>query len=95
MNLNSLKKLSGDASFRNFYRNKNSILVYCKKEKKSNLLIYDAVNKILLKNKILAPKLLSENYYKNYMEIEDFGDLTVLKNFKKKKLIKFIITKKF
>ena len=85
MNLNSLKKLSGDASFRNFYRNKNSILVYCKKEKKNNLLIYDAVNKILLKNKILAPKLLSENYYKNYMEIEDFGDLTVLKNFKKKK----------
>ena len=95
MNLNSLKKLSGDASFRNFYRNKNSILVYCKKEKKSNLLIYDAINKILLKNKILAPKLLSENYYKNYMEIEDFGDLTLLKNFKKKKLIKFIITKKF
>ena len=85
MNLNSLKKLSGDASFRNFYRNKNSILVYCKKEKKSNLLIYDAINKILLKNKILAPKLLSENYSKNYMEIEDFGDLTVFKNFKKKK----------
>ena len=94
MNLNSLKKLSGDASFRNFYRNENSILVYCKKEKKSNLLNYDAVNKILLKNKILAPKLLSENYFKNYMEIEDFGDLTVFKKFKKKKINKIHYYKK-
>ena len=59
MNLNKLKKISGDASFRVFYRNKNSVLVYCNKEKKSNLLIYDAVNKILTKNKVLAPRLLS------------------------------------
>ena len=86
MKLNQYKKLSGDASFRNFYRNKDSVIVYCKKEKKSNLLIYDAVNKILLKNKILAPKLLIENFNKNYIEIEDFGDLTVFKKFKKKKL---------
>ena len=39
MNLNKLKKLSGDASFRSFYRKKNnkqtSILVFCKKQKKS------------------------------------------------------------
>ena len=34
MNLNKLKKISGDASFRVFYRNKNSVLVYCNKEKK-------------------------------------------------------------
>ncbi len=86
MNLNSFKKLSGDASIRNFYRNKNSILVYCKKEKKNNLLFYDAVNKILLKNKILAPKLLSENYLQNFIQIEDFGDLTVFKKLKKKKI---------
>ena len=37
MNLNNLKKLSGDASFRSFYRKKNnkqtSILVFCKKQK--------------------------------------------------------------
>ena len=84
MNLNQFKKLSGDASFRNFYRNKSSVIVHCKKEKKNNLLIYDAINKILLKNKILAPKLLSEKYIKNYIEIEDFGDLTVYKKFKKK-----------
>ena len=40
MNLNKLKKLSGDASFRNFYRSKNSIIVYCVRNKKSNLLIF-------------------------------------------------------
>ena len=94
MKLNSLKKLSGDASFRNFYRNKNSVLVYCKKDKKSNLLIYDAVNKILLKNKVLAPKLVSENYLKNYIEIEDFGDSTVFKKLKKKNIKKFYYYKK-
>jgi len=33
MNLNNLKKLSGDASFRNFYRSKSSIIVYCEKNK--------------------------------------------------------------
>ena len=94
MNLNLYKKLSGDASFRSFYRNKESVIVYCKKEKKSNLLIYDAVNKILLKNKILAPKLLFENYNKNYIAIEDFGDLTVFEKFKKKKSNKIFYFKK-
>ena len=85
MKLKQYKKLSGDASFRSFYRTKESVLVYCKKQKRSNLLIYDAVNKILLKNKILVPKLISENYNKNYIEIQDFGDLTLFKKFKKKK----------
>jgi len=94
MNLNKFKKLSGDASFRIFYRNKMSVIVYCKKEKKSNLLIYDAVNKILLRNEILAPQLLSENYSKNYIEIEDFGDLTVFKKFKKKNTNKIYYYKK-
>ena len=85
MNLSKLKKLSGDASFRNFYRKKNSVFVYCKKEKKSNLLIYDAINKILNKNNIKAPKLISQNYKKNYIEIEDLGDLTFLNILNKKK----------
>ena len=84
MNLNKLKKLSGDASFRNFYRSKNSIIVYCVKNKKSNLLDYDAINKILIKKKVIAPSLISQNYKKNYIEIEDFGDLTVFEKFKKK-----------
>ncbi len=85
MNLNKLKKLSGDASFRNFYRSKNSIIVYCVKNKKSNLLDYDAVNKILIKKKVIAPSLISQHYKENYIEIEDFGDLTVFEKFKKKK----------
>ena len=67
MNLtNNLKLLSGDASFRKFYRKKNnkksSLVVFSKKEKKINLLIYDGINKILIKNKIKEPNLLSQNY---------------------------------
>tara|TARA_Y200000002_G_C22652085_1_gene651826 strand:+ start:172 stop:1107 length:936 start_codon:yes stop_codon:yes gene_type:complete len=85
MNLNHYKKLSGDASFRFFYRSNNSVIVYSKKEKKINLLIYDAINRLLLKNKINAPKLLKENYDKNHIEIEDLGDKTVLKTLKKKR----------
>ena len=50
-------------------KNKNytSIVVFAKKEKFKNLLVYDAINKIFNKNKILAPKLYKENYFKNYM----------------------------
>ncbi len=94
MNLSKLKKLTGDASFRNFYRGKNNILVHCEKNKKSNLLEYDAVNKILIKKNILAPKLISQNYKNNYIEIEDFGDLTVFKKFKKKSTNKKVYYKK-
>ena len=89
MNLNNLTKLSGDASFRQFYRSNKSIIVLCKKEKKSNLLIYDAINKILIKNKIKAPKLLNQNYKNNLIEIEDLGDISIyykLKNVKINKL---------
>ena len=94
MNLNKLKKLTGDASFRNFYRGKKNIIVHCKKNKKSNLLEYDAVNKILIKKNIIAPKLISQNYKNNYIEIEDFGDLTVFKKFQKKSINKKIYYKK-
>ena len=94
----SLKKLKGDASLRTFFRNKknnsSSIIVYANKNKRSNLLIYDSINQILLKNNILAPKLLSENYSKNYIEIEDFGNLTIFDLFKKKKVNKSLIFKK-
>ena len=85
MNLNHYKKLSGDASFRSFYRSNKSVIVYSKKDPKINLLIYDAINQLLLKNKINAPKLLKENYDKNYIEIEDLGDETILSTLKKKK----------
>ena len=81
LNFKELKEIKGDASFRKFFRNKNnrSIVVYAKKEKVKNLLIYDAVNKILNKNKILAPKLINQNYKNNYIEVEDFGDNTLYK----------------
>ena len=83
----TLKKIKGDASLRSFYRKKNSkknsIIVYSTKEKKKNLLIYDAINSLLIKNKILAPKLYKENYKKNFIEIEDFGDDTIFKLLKK------------
>jgi len=82
-----LNKIKGDASFRSFYRKINnkrsSIIVYATKEKEKNLLIYDAINKLLIDNKILAPKLYKENYKKNFIEIEDFGDDTVFKLLKK------------
>ena len=82
-----LKKIKSDASFRSFYRKtnnkRNSIIVYAKKEKEKNLLIYDAINSLLIENKILAPKLYKENYKKNFIEIEDFGDDTVFKLLKK------------
>jgi len=91
-----LKKIKGDASFREFYRNREnkSIIVISKKEKLKNLLIYDAINKILIKNKILAPNLLSENYIKNYIEINDFGDQTLFQILKNKKNNKYVIFKK-
>ena len=94
----NIKKLKGDASHRIFYRKINkdssSILVFAKKDKKSNLLNYDAVNRILIKNNILAPKLLNENYSKNFIEIQDFGDQTIFDLFKKKKVQKLLIFKK-
>jgi len=83
----TLKKIKGDASFRSFYRKKNnkknSIIVYAMKEKEKNLLIYDAINSLLIKNKILAPKLYKESYKQNFIEIEDFGDDTIFKLLKK------------
>ena len=90
-----LKKIKGDASFRKFYRNhqNKSIVVFSKKEKIKNLLIYDAINKILLGNNILAPKLLSENYSKNYIEIEDFGDQSIFSMLNKSKVNKLKIFK--
>ena len=94
----NFKKLDGDASSRIFYRLKrkktSSIIVYSNKEKKSNLLNYDSINKILIKNEILAPLLLSKNYSKNYIEIQDFGNQTIYSLFKKKKINKIKIYKK-
>ena len=84
-----LKKISGDASFREFYRvkknNKTSIIVFARKEQYKNLIVYSAVNKILNSHNILSPKLL-KNYYKdNMIEITDLGDKSFYDYIKNKK----------
>ena len=93
-----LIKIKGDASFRSFFRKtnvkKNSIIVIAKKEKFKNLVVYDAINKILLKNKILAPHLYNENYSKNFIEIEDFGNKSLFNELNKKRKNKFFYFKK-
>ena len=94
MNLSKLKSLSGDASFRKFYRNENNIIVVSKKDIRKNLLIYDAINKILIKNKIRAPKLISQNYKSKHIKIEDFGNVTVYQELKKNNKNKLTYYKK-
>tara|TARA_X000000368_G_scaffold406921_1_gene385772 strand:+ start:463 stop:1428 length:966 start_codon:yes stop_codon:yes gene_type:complete len=99
MNLNkkNITPIKDDASFRKFYRKKikkkSSIIVYSKREKLKNLLIYDSINKLLIKNNILAPKLISENYSKNIIEIQDLGNKTIF-DFLKRKNEKFKMYKK-
>ena len=72
-----LKKISNDASFREFYRiQKNltsTILVKASKEKFKNLIVYAAVNKFLIDNNIKAPKLINMYFRNEMMEIEDLG----------------------
>ena len=84
-----LKKISGDASFREFYRlqkgRHTSIIVQAKKEKFKNLITYIVVNNILKKNKIYAPKLITNHYDNNIIEISDLGN---------KSFYEFIIKKK-
>jgi aminoglycoside/choline kinase family phosphotransferase len=73
-----IKKISGDASFREFYRlkknNKNSIIVSAKKNKYKNLIVYSVVNNILNSSKIHATRLLSNHFKKNIIEISDLGE---------------------
>ena len=89
--------IAGDASFRTFYRlilnKKSKIIVFSKKNKYKNLIVYCAINKFLRTKKILAPKLYTLNYSKGIMIIEDFGDLSFYKILLKKKN-KLIIYKK-
>ena len=90
--------IKGDASFRKFYRKsirkKSSIIVYSKKEKIKNLLNYDSINKLLLKKNINAPRLLSENFNKNLIEIDDLGTKTIFDILKKKNVNKLKTYKK-
>ena len=84
-----IEDLKGDASHRKFFRkyydkNFTTILVEAKKEKFKNLEMYMAINEFLLKNKIKTPRLISENLKKNFIEIEDFGNISYDKIIKKK-----------
>ena len=96
--MKKLIPIKGDASIRKFFRKKNnqntSIVVFAEKEKFKNLLVYDAINKVLNKNKILAPKLYKENYIMNYIEIQDFGNETIFGKLNKKKDIRLSHFKK-
>jgi len=96
--MTNLIKIKGDASFRTFFRKKNikqnSIIVIANREKFKNLIVYDAINKILNKNKILAPCLYYQNYNKSYIEIEDFGNKTIFRELNNKKKNKLDYFKK-
>jgi aminoglycoside/choline kinase family phosphotransferase len=84
-----IKKISDDASFREFYKiEKNfklTILVKANKNKFRNLIIYAAVNELLIKNKINAPKLIQEYFSSNMMEIENLGNFSFFEYIKNKK----------
>ena len=84
-----IKKISGDASLREFYRVKNnkktSIIVFAKKEKFKNLIVYCVVNNILNKYKISSPKLIKNFYKDNMIEITDLGDKSFYEYIKNKK----------
>ena len=89
--------IPGDASFRTFYRlisNKGSkIIVLARKEKYKNIIAYSTINKFLRNNKILAPKLYTQNFARGIIVIEDFGNKSY-NNLILKKKNKFIIYKK-
>ena len=93
----NIAAVAEDASFRKFYRlqlkKKTKIIVISKKEKYKNLIAYSTINNFLRANKILAPKLYNYNFYKNFIIIEDFGNLSFYKLLLKKKN-KFTLYKK-
>ena len=84
-----LKKISGDASFREFYRvkknNKTSIIVFAKKDQHKNLIVYSLVNKILNNHNILSPKLIKDYFKHNMIEITDLGEKSFYDHIKNKK----------
>jgi len=84
-----LKKISGDASFREFYRlkkkNSSSIIVNAKKDKYKNLIVYAVVNSILNSHKINAPKLLRNHIKNNMIEISDLGEKSFYEHVVRKK----------
>ncbi len=92
-----LKKIRSDASFREFFRlqkgKKTSIIVTAKKERFRNLIAYSVINKFLKKKGICTPRLVSQHFKEGIIEIQDFGDKTLL-NYIKRSKNKFGLYKK-
>ena len=86
-----LKKIRSDASFREFFRlkkgNKTSIIVTARKERFRNLIAYSTINKFLRAKGIHTPKTISQHFNEGIMEIEDFGNNTLLHSIRKSKNI--------
>ena len=84
-----LKKIRSDASFREFFRlhkgKKTSIIVVAKKQRFKNLVVYSAINRFLREKGIYTPKLISEHFKEGIMELEDFGNNTLLDHLKRSK----------
>ena len=75
-----------------FKRKKTSIIVEAEKDTYKNLTVYAAVNEILRKNKINAPKLINTFLNNSFIEISDLGEKSFLE-FIKKKINLFYIKK--
>ena len=92
-----LKKIKSDASFREFYRlhkeKRTSIIVMAKKERFKNLVAYSAINKFFKSKGIYTPRMISQHFKEGILEIEDFGDKTLLHYVKQSKN-KFSLYKK-
>ena len=71
----------------------STIIVIAKKEKYKNLSIYILINRFLMSQNIRVPRLISRNYKKDFIEIEDFGNISIHNILNKSKL-KFYIYKK-
>ncbi len=84
-----LKKIRNDASFREFFRlykgKKTTIIVKAKKEKFKNLVVYSAVNNFLRDKGIYTPRLISKNFAEGFIEVEDFGNKTLIDYLKQSK----------
>ena len=69
-----LKKISSDASFREFFRlykgRKTSIIVRAKKERFKNLTVYSVINKFLRDKGIHTPKLISQYFKEGKIDMD-------------------------
>ena len=85
------RKIVGDASFRSFYRfnkkGKKFILIFCTKNKKSNLYNYIKINKILIKAHILQNIYIKNRFWiKKKSYSMDNEDLKIVDYFKDKEM---------